>query len=217
MTNATKTLALIFASTLALALATSWSWSTASSAAFQEQLLAVDTSAVQAVRIERPSRPSIRLAQTDNGWRVSPGDTSATYPAGTRAVDRLLGTVPALEVSAVATRQPDKHPRYGVDSTGTTVTMLGGRGRGPRNAHCRAHSRPALSVRQRGPVSEPTSATAASGHIRHVRPPPRPAGCLLRRAVAPLGDGPDRGGLARQDHLGPCPLGHPADRPPVPC
>ncbi|WP_263819661.1 DUF4340 domain-containing protein [Salinibacter sp.] len=125
MTNATKTLALIFASTLALALATSWSWSTASSAAFQEQLLAVDTSAVQAVRIERPSRPSIRLAQTDNGWRVSPGDTSATYPAGTRAVDRLLGTVPALEVSAVATRQPGKHPRYGVDSTGTTVTMLG--------------------------------------------------------------------------------------------
>jgi len=125
MTNATKTLALIFASTLALALATSWSWSTASSAAFQEQLLAVDTSAVQAVRIERSSRPSIRLAQTDSGWRVSPGDTSATYPAGTRAVDRLLGAVPSLEVSAVATRQPDKHPRYGVDSTGTTVTMLG--------------------------------------------------------------------------------------------
>jgi hypothetical protein len=40
-------------------------------------------------------------------------------------VDQLFRTFPSLQVSAVATRQPDKHPRYGVDSTGTTITMLG--------------------------------------------------------------------------------------------
>lgn len=125
MTNATKTLALLFAGTLALALATSWSWSTTSSAAFQEELLAVDTSAVQAVRIERSQAPSVRLERTSDGWVVAPSDTSVTYPASSSSVNRLLRTLPTLQVSAVATRQPDKHPRYGVDSTGTTIAMLG--------------------------------------------------------------------------------------------
>lgn len=125
MTNATKTLALLFAGTLVLALATTWSWSTTSSAAFQEELLAVDTSAVQAVRIERPDGPSVRLERTSDGWSVTPSDTSVTYPASSQAVRQVLNTLPTLEVGAVATRQPDKHPQYGVDSTGTTVTMLG--------------------------------------------------------------------------------------------
>ena len=125
MTNATKTLAIIFAGTLALALATSWSWSTTSSAAFQEDLLAVDTSAVQAVRIEHPGSPTVRLEKMEDGWSVVPADTSVTYSANSNAVRQLLGTLPTLQVSAVATRQPDKHPRYGVDSTGTTITMLG--------------------------------------------------------------------------------------------
>jgi hypothetical protein len=125
MTNATQTLALIFVGTLALALATSWSGSTTSSAAFQQELLAVDTSAVQAVRIEEPPGAPVRLERTSGGWAVAPADTSATYPASSQSVDQLLRALPSLPVSAVATRQPDKHPRYGVDSTGTTVTMLG--------------------------------------------------------------------------------------------
>jgi len=125
MTNATKTLAIIFAGTLALALATSWSWSTTSSAAFQKDLLAVDTSAVQAIRIEHSDRPTVRLERSGGSWSVAPADTSVTYPASAQSVDQLLGTLPTLQVSAVATRQPDKHPRYGVDSTGTFVTMLG--------------------------------------------------------------------------------------------
>ena len=126
MTNATKTLAIIFAGTLALALATSWSWSTTSSAAFQQNLLAVDTSAVQAIRIEHWNRPSVRLERTEEGWSVVPTDTSVTYPASNQSVEQLLSTLPTLQVNAVATRQPDKHPRYGVDSTGTMITMLGG-------------------------------------------------------------------------------------------
>jgi len=123
MTNATQTLALIFAGTLALA--TSWSWSTASSAVFQNKLFPVDSSAVQAVRIDRSEQSSIRLERTSDGWTVSPADTSTAYPAGTESVEQLLGTLPSLQVSAVATRQPEKHPQYGVDSTGTTIAMLG--------------------------------------------------------------------------------------------
>ena len=125
MTNATKTLALLFAGTVALAVVTSWSGSGPSSAAFQEQLLAVDTSAVQAIRIERSDGPPVRLQRTDTTWVVAPTDTAATYPADGRAVTQLFDTLPSLQVSAVATRQPDNHPRYGVDSTGTRVTMLG--------------------------------------------------------------------------------------------
>jgi len=125
MTNATKTLAIIFTGTLALSLATSWSWSSSSSTAFQEKLLAVDTSAVQAVRIERSNGPSVRLERTDGGWAVAPPDTTATYPASASAVQDLFRTLPSLDVGAVTTRQADKHPRYGVDSTGTRITMLG--------------------------------------------------------------------------------------------
>lgn len=124
MTNATKTLSFLFAGTLVLALATSWGWSSSSSAAFQEELLAVDTSQVEAVRIDQGSGSSIRLHRTEDGWTVSPSDTSAEYPASAQAVDRLFSTLPSLSVNTVATRQPDKHARYGVDSTGTRVTLL---------------------------------------------------------------------------------------------
>jgi hypothetical protein len=129
MTNATKTLALVFAGSVALALATSWTWSSTSSAAFQSNLLAVDTSAVQAVRIDRAGGPALRLERTDRGWTVAPADTAATYPASAQAVDDLLRTLPNLSVGAVTTRQPDKHPRYGVDSTGTRIAMLGSGGK----------------------------------------------------------------------------------------
>lgn len=125
MTNATKTLALIFAGALALALATSWNWSSSSSAAFQQALLGVDTSAVQAVQIGRPNESTVRLERSDTGWSVAPSDTSVTYPADAQAVSQLLSTLPSLQVNAVATRQPDKHPRYGVDSTGTRISLLG--------------------------------------------------------------------------------------------
>ncbi len=123
MTNATKTLALFFVATLALAGATSWTGGNASSAAFQNELLAVDSSAVHAVRIERANR-SVRLEKSEDGWTVRPEDGSTAYTAQTQSVERLLSTLPGLKVNAVATRQSDKHPRYEVDSTGTTVTLL---------------------------------------------------------------------------------------------
>ncbi len=125
MTNATKTLALLFAGSLLLALATAWGGGTTSSAAFQGELMSVDTSAVQAVRIRRPDGSSVRLQRAGTGWSVGPADTSATYPARAQSVRQILNTLPALEVGTVATRRADKHPQYGVDSTGTTVTMLG--------------------------------------------------------------------------------------------
>ena len=125
MTNATKTLAIIFAATLALAVASSWSWSGSSGASFQTELLPVDTSAVQAMRIAQGDGPTVRLQKADDGWTVRPDDAESSYPAQTSSVDRLLNTLPSLPVKAVATRQTDKHPRYGVDSTGTTVTLLG--------------------------------------------------------------------------------------------
>ena len=128
MTNATKTLALVFAGSVALALAASWNWSGTSSAAFQSNLLAVDTSAVRAIRIERSAGPSVQLERSDDGWTVAPSDTSATYPASTQAINDLLRSLPNLEVGAVTTRQVDKHPRYGVDSTGTRIAMLGADG-----------------------------------------------------------------------------------------
>lgn len=125
MTNATQTLALLFVGSLVLALGVTWGGGTGSSAAFQQQLLAVDTAQVHAVRIERSDAPHVRLERSAGTWSVVPSDTSVSYPASSQAVTRLLGSLPSLEVNAVATRQTDKHPQYGVDSTGTQVTMLG--------------------------------------------------------------------------------------------
>ncbi|PQJ34253.1 hypothetical protein BSZ35_06265 [Salinibacter sp. 10B] len=125
MTNATKTLSIVFVGTLLLALGVSWRGSDTSSEAFQGQLLPVDTSVVQAVRIERANEPSVRLEQGDGGWSVVPSDTSVAFPANEEAVRRLLSSLPGLQVDAVVTRQSSKHPRYGVDSTGTAITMLG--------------------------------------------------------------------------------------------
>lgn len=124
MTNATKTLAIVFAGTLVLALAASWGGGSTSSAAFQGQLLAVDTAQVQTVRIERSGAPTVELRRSGGEWSVAPADTSATYPASAQSVRRTFETLTSLQVNAVATRQPDNHPRYGVDTTGTTVSML---------------------------------------------------------------------------------------------
>lgn len=172
MTNATKTLAIVFAATLALALASTWGGSSSSSAAFQGQLLSVDTSAVQAVRIERSGAPSVRLEQADGGWSVAPADTTATYPASSESVNRLFSSLPALEVNAVTTRQPDKHPRYGVDSTGTRVTLLGA-GDEPLGNLIVGRTemqRPQSQGRQQNPMQRMRQGTA----ITYVRQPDRP-------------------------------------------
>lgn len=124
MTNATKTLSLLFAGSVLLALVSSWGWSSSSSAAFQDQLLAVDTAQVQTVHIDRSDGSALRLRRADSGWTVTPNDGSEEYSASAQAIDRLFSTLPSLSVHAVATRQPEKHARYGVDSTGTRVTLL---------------------------------------------------------------------------------------------
>lgn len=126
MTNATKTLAILFGASVLLAVVVRWGGGSGSSAAFQTELLAVDTAQVQSVRIERSGGPSIRLNKSGGSWTVAPSDTSATFPASATTVESVLGTLSSIEVSAVATRQSDKHARYGVDSTGAQVTMLGG-------------------------------------------------------------------------------------------
>jgi hypothetical protein len=125
MTNATKTLAVLFAGTLVLAVASTWGGSAPSSAAFQGQLLTVDPSAVQALRIDRPQAPPVRLTRSADGWTVSPPDTAATYPVRPQSADQLLDRLAGLQVRAVPTRQPENHPRYGVDSTGARIALLG--------------------------------------------------------------------------------------------
>lgn len=172
MTNATKTLAIVFAATLLLALASTWGGSASSSAAFQDQLLAVDTSAVQAVRIERSGASSVRLERGDDGWSVTPTDTSATYPASSQSVNQLFSSLPALDVNTVTTRQPDKHPRYGVDSTGTRVTMLdaGDEPLGELIVGRTEMQRPQSQDRRQNPMQRMRQGTA----ITYVRPPDRP-------------------------------------------
>lgn len=173
MTNATKTLAIVFAGSVALALAASWSWSSSSSAAFQDELLSVDTSAVQAVRIERGTAPSIRLERAANGWSVAPSDASTSYPASPQAIRDLFDTLPTLQVEAVTTRQTEKHARYGVDSTGTTLTMLGADDE-PLGKLVVGRTQ-MQQVQQQGPRQNPMRRAQPGGTpITYVRTPDRP-------------------------------------------
>lgn len=125
MTNATRTLAIIFGASVLLAVVVRWGGGSTSSAAFQTQLLAVDTAQVQSVEIQRSDGPSIRLSKSGGDWSVAPSDASESFPASAGTIENVLGTLRSMEVSAVATRQTNKHARYGVDSTGTRVTMMG--------------------------------------------------------------------------------------------
>lgn len=125
MSNATKTLALVFVGLLVLTGLVQWMSSPSASEAFQRDVIALDTAAVQTLVIDNPSRDApVRLTRSDGPWRVQSGEGSA-YPASAEAVRRALGTLSTLNVNALVTRQESKHARFQVDSTGTTVTALG--------------------------------------------------------------------------------------------
>jgi len=126
MTNATKTLAALFVGLTVLTGLTAWMEGPAASDAFQRSLVTVDTAAVQALAVRTPEAAlSVRLARTaDAGWAVQRGADGPTYPADAEAVQRALDALGTLRARAVVTRQPEKHARFQVDSTGTIVTAL---------------------------------------------------------------------------------------------
>ncbi len=125
MSNATKTLALAFVGSLALVGLVTWTGGSPASEAFRGTVIALDTADVAALVVQDPDEEApVRLARAEGGWTVGRGEEGPRYPAEAASVRRALEALGALRASAVVTRQPEKHARFAVDSTGTTVTAL---------------------------------------------------------------------------------------------
>lgn len=126
MTNATKTLAIIFIVLSVVTAGLKWSSDSEGSAAFTSDLVNVDTAKVSKVVIAQPTEPNITLTKNKSKWYVSKG-SDTLFPADAQTVKRTIKTLNQLSVNAVATRNPDKFARYKVeDSTGTNVSLYDG-------------------------------------------------------------------------------------------
>lgn len=124
MTNATKTLLIIFVSLLVITGLVKWIGNPSSSEAFRTQLVEVDTTRVNRLVVETPTQNRrVTLQKVEEGWQVTGSSTDESYPADADAVKRAIGRLNGMNVKAVATRNPDKYTRFKVDSTGTKVTF----------------------------------------------------------------------------------------------
>jgi len=123
MTNATKTLTGIFAALLLITAIVKWGDNRSSSEAFRSKLVRVDTASVNMIVIEKPGNNALELREEQGIWQVTDSRSENWYEADQNTVGRALDRLNNLNVKAVATRNPDKHTRYKVDSTGTGVSL----------------------------------------------------------------------------------------------
>lgn len=127
MTQATKSLTIIFVVLLVITGLVKWTGTTSSSQAFRTELVNVDTSRVNKMVIEAPTQGrTVTLQKEGNTWQVTSNETDASYPADGSSVKRSISQLNGLSVKAVATRDPQKFTRFKVDSTGTTVSLYNG-------------------------------------------------------------------------------------------
>ncbi|HLR31923.1 MAG TPA: DUF4340 domain-containing protein [Fodinibius sp.] len=125
MTNATKTLAVIFVVISLLTAAVKWSSGPEASEAFRSELISADTSQVSRMVIEQPAQGPLTLEKSERKWRVSSA-SSESYPADSQDVNQALTRLLNLNITAVATRNPENFTRYRVDSTGIRVSLFDG-------------------------------------------------------------------------------------------
>lgn len=125
MTNATKSLAVIFVILMVLTIAMKWSSGPEASRVFRSTLVNIDTSRVSRVVIDHPGNPMLTLEKENRQWQVSDGGQEQ-YPADGPGILRAIDELNNLSVNAVATRNPDKFTRYKVDSTGIKVSLYDG-------------------------------------------------------------------------------------------
>lgn len=74
---------------------------------------------VHGIRVERPDM-RLALVRSDGLWRLTePVDA----PADSMDISRFLEDVSAMRLASVVSTSPERYGRYGVDSTGATVTL----------------------------------------------------------------------------------------------
>jgi len=119
MTNATKTLGIIFVILLVLTGMVEWLSGPDSSEAFSKEILSYDPAEVSRVEIDNPNRDyTVVLSRSDTSWTVSSSQTDKQYPANSRLVDSSIRTLNNLKLKAVISRDTSDFTRFKVDQTG---------------------------------------------------------------------------------------------------
>jgi hypothetical protein len=122
MTNATKTLSLIFAAVVILLLLQIFLGGSGESEIFQGDLVSAEASQVNRITIDHPADTSFVEISKDNGqWQVQANNEM--FAADSQKIKSALRELQNMEVEALVTRDPAKHTRYRVDSTGATITL----------------------------------------------------------------------------------------------
>lgn len=122
MTNATKTLSLIFAVTVILLLLQSFLGGSGESEIFQGDLVSADASQVNRITIDHLADTSfVEISKNNGEWQVQANNE--TFAADSQKIKAALQELQNMEVEALVTRDPAKHTRYRVDSTSATFTL----------------------------------------------------------------------------------------------
>lgn len=126
MTQATKTLGILFAVSVLLVLLRVTFKSTGNSEALSGSVLSFDKAKVNRLEVRTPSNGLITLQKTMSGWSVQKEGEENSYPADENAINTALEQIAELKPKALLTRNESDFSRYQVDSTGTEVRLFDG-------------------------------------------------------------------------------------------
>lgn len=126
MTQATKTLGILFIISVSLVGLRMAFKGTGTSAALAGTVIQFDKAKVSRIDVKHPERGNVTLQKTMNGWTVQKEGEQQSYPADAEAVESALTQIIDLKPKALLTRNAADYSRYQVDSTGTEVRLFNG-------------------------------------------------------------------------------------------
>lgn len=126
MTQATKTLLIIFSlSVLAVFIRFAFQ-GTGNSEALSGTVISFEQSKVNKIEIKNPEHGDFVLQKSANGWTVQKSGENESYAADESAISSALEQIINLKPKAILTRNPADFSRYQVDTTGTEVHLFDG-------------------------------------------------------------------------------------------
>lgn len=127
MSQATKTLTVIFLVSLAL-VALRWSLQgTGTSEALAKNVIEFDKEKIDQIVIKAPNQAEVTLAKSADGWSVTDADANGTtYDADATVIESAMDQIAELAPKSLVTRNEAEFTRYQVDTTGTLVQLFSG-------------------------------------------------------------------------------------------
>jgi len=124
MTQATKTLSIIFIVLLTLSVLAGFYGNRDSSEVFRSQLTTFDPGTINRIEINNPKQEhTIVLSRRDDKWFAAKSSGTREYEADQNIAEQTLADFSDLKINSLVTRDPEKFTRFRVDTTGTRVSF----------------------------------------------------------------------------------------------